>query len=39
MVRIEANLRAAEEQRRLAEEESTDSEWERHALQIGRAHV
>ena len=30
--RIEADLRAAEEQRRLAEEESTDSEWERHAL-------
>ena len=32
--RIEANLRAAEEQRRLAEEESTDSEWERHALRM-----
>ena len=32
--RIEADLRAAEEQRRLAEEESTDSEWERHALRM-----
>ena len=30
--RIEANLRAAEERRRLAEEESTNSEWEHHAL-------
>ena len=30
--RIEADLRAAEERRRLAEEESMDSEWERHAL-------
>ena len=30
--RIEADLRAAEEWRRLAEEELTDSEWERHAL-------
>ena len=27
-------MRAAEERRRLAEEESTDSEWERHALQM-----
>ena len=32
--RIEANLRAAEERRRLAEEESMDSEWERHALRM-----
>ena len=27
-------MRAAEERRRLAEEESTDSEWERHALRM-----
>ena len=32
--RIEADLRAAEERWRLAEEESTDSEWEHHALQM-----
>ena len=32
-VRIEADLRAAE-QRRLDEEEVTDSEWERHALRL-----
>ena len=32
--RIEADLRVAEEQRRLAEEESMDSEWERHALRM-----
>ena len=32
--RIKADLRAAEEQQRLAEEESTDSEWERHALRM-----
>ena len=32
--RIEADLRAAKERRRLAEEESTDSEWERHALRM-----
>ena len=32
-MRIEADLRAAEERRRLAEE-LTDSEWERHALRM-----
>ena len=32
--RIKADLRAAEERRRLAEEESTNSEWERHALRM-----
>ena len=31
--RIEADLRAVE-QRRLDEEEVTDSEWERHALRL-----
>ena len=31
-VRIEADLRAAEQRRQLDEEEVTDSEWERHAL-------
>ena len=30
--RIEADLRAAEDRQRLAKEELTDSEWERHAL-------
>ena len=35
--RIEADLRAAEERRRLAEEESTDSEWERHALRMAES--
>ena len=34
MARIKADLRVAEERRRLAEEESTDSEWERHALRM-----
>ena len=33
VARIEANLRAVE-QRRLDEEEVTDSEWERHALRL-----
>ena len=32
--RIKADLRAAEERQRLAEEELTDSEWERHALRM-----
>ena len=34
VVRIEADLRAAEEWQRLAEEELTDSEWERCALRM-----
>ena len=33
-VRIEADLRAAEQRRALDEEEVTDSEWERHALRL-----
>ena len=32
--RIEADLRAANQQRQLDEEEVTDSEWERHALHL-----
>ena len=34
VARIEADLRVAEERRRLAEEELMDSEWERHALRM-----
>ena len=32
--RIEADLRVAEQRRELDEAETTDSEWERHALQM-----